>query len=229
MEKANPDFRIIFNHRRVSLLLPILLLFAFGLVVGSTYLGPEYSEIAIISISFGLVLYIFRKNIIELLLLFTLLIFIFSQFLNPTVLALRWVALSGTILLLFLTQKWVIKFTPIIILFLVVSGYAIYRSYYSPYPIISFLKGISIILFSVYLSLVIPTLGNKITRYELIRKILNIYLIVAIIVIVSLAIFYIISPDQSILAGRFGVGLSIPMGLVLRLEYYLFPYYFMNY
>jgi O-antigen ligase len=96
-----------------------------------------------------------------------------------------------------------IRLNPIVIGLALIAFYSMLTSSISYYPLISFMKSISLLLLSVFLLLLKPTIQSLFPQIDAKIYLLRMFLNMSILIVLSNACYFIISPDASVLAGRF--------------------------
>jgi len=202
-----------FLHRKsshVRITLPLVI----SLVAGaSVAIFPEGT--LFISLATSLVLFVLvSNNLYDLLLYACPLIFLFAQFQIAAFDLTRWMFLLLLGLLsAYLIRKQKLAINPVAIGISLMAFYSMVTSYLSYYPTVSLLKSISVLLLAVFLLFVAPAIQLLHPRIGATEYMLRMYLYMAILIVISNAMFFSIRPSASFLGGRFRGWFMNPNGI----------------
>jgi len=209
---------------RRSTLVPvthIILALLISLGVGVT--AAIFSQKTLLWLVIPIILFILISNKLYDFLLYAYpVVFLFAQFHIAALDLTRWFLLALLVLLsayLILRQK--LSINPVALGLGLVAFYSIVTSYLSYYPTVSLLKGISLLLLAGFLLLMPPAIQRLYPRIGIKEYILRMYLYLAIAVVLSNAIYYLLRPfstvgfhsSGSLLAGRFRGWFMTPNGI----------------
>lgn len=127
----------------------------------------------------------------------------------------RWLMLAAcciTGLAIILRNKYPLKSNTAILALFLIGLFSILISYESYYPIVSILKGLSLILLACCLLCVLSVINFQMSG-EIRNKLIKVYVIMALVVVISNFLYYLYSPSTSFILGRFRGWFTNPNGI----------------